>query len=107
MNGKKPTRRQNYARDRMSRRPLRGKAPTLRLERESWEEGAPVVVGLDEVGKGSWAGPLTLAAVVEPERPRIQGIRDSTLLSPERREVLHERILDWWVASGVGHATPA
>ena len=38
--------------------------PTLRLERQLWDAGDRVVCGIDEVGRGAWAGPVTVAAVV-------------------------------------------
>ena len=44
-----------------------GPFPTLRHERKCWEAGDRVVVGIDEVGRGSWAGPVTVGAVVAPE----------------------------------------
>src|SRR4030081_2231219 len=37
----------------------RTRTPTLRLERRCWGAGEPVVVGIDEVGRGAWAGPVT------------------------------------------------
>ena len=40
--------------------------PTLRVEKELWAGGHDVVVGLDEVGRGAWAGPLTIGAAVMP-----------------------------------------
>jgi ribonuclease HII len=55
---------------------LRGKAPGLVLERNLWAEGYDVVAGIDEVGRGAWAGPLTLAAVVVPRQRRITRVRD-------------------------------
>ena len=36
--------------------------PTLRLERQYWQAGERIVVGIDEVGRGAWAGPVTVAA---------------------------------------------
>src|SRR4029079_4044881 len=44
------------------------KYPTLRTERKFWETGDRIVVGIDEVGRGSWAGPVTVAAVVPAEQ---------------------------------------
>ena len=47
------------------------------------ELGGPgVVVGVDEVGRGSVAGPLTVCAVCLPDEPRIWGINDSKQLTP-------------------------
>ena len=44
-----------------------GPSPTLRAERACWRSGDRVVCGIDEVGRGSWAGPVTVAAVVPPD----------------------------------------
>lgn len=79
--------------------------PGLSHERAHWEAGRAVVVGIDEVGRGSWAGPLTVAAVVLPQGRRVNGIRDSKQLTPTRREELFERITGWVRAWGVGHAS--
>ena len=59
---------------------LKKSSPGLRLETELWEAGHHVVAGLDEVGKGAWAGPLTVGAVVVPKDRRIYKVRDSKLL---------------------------
>ncbi|MEY3031286.1 MAG: ribonuclease, partial [Actinomycetota bacterium] len=55
------------------------------LEREFWEDGR-VVVGIDEVGKGSWAGPLMVGAVVIPTGDRLPGVRDSKAMTERARE---------------------
>ncbi|MEZ5281856.1 MAG: ribonuclease HII [Acidimicrobiales bacterium] len=82
-----------------------GKAPTLNYERSRWSSGE-AVVGIDEVGRGAWAGPLTIGAVIVPPDKRVNNIRDSKLLSAARREQLFERIVDWATAWSVGHASP-
>ena len=87
------------------RRALRGRAPGLRVERSLWSGGADVVAGVDEVGRGSWAGPLTVAAVVANPDTRIYKVRDSKMLNASEREVLHDRINHWARAVSVGHAT--
>ena len=87
------------------RRALKGKAPGLRLERRLWEAGNDVVAGVDEVGRGSWAGPLTVAAVVADSDRRIYKVRDSKMLTAAEREALYDRILAWAAAASVGHAT--
>ena len=87
------------------RRALRGKAPGLKAERGLRAMGAEVVAGVDEVGRGSWAGPLTVAAVVAHPDRRIYKVRDSKVLTAAEREALHDRILDWARAVSVGHAT--
>ena len=89
------------------RRALRGRAPGLRVERSLWSGGTDVVAGVDEVGRGSWAGPLTVAAVVADPDTRIYKVRDSKMLNASEREELHDRITDWARAVSVGHATVA
>jgi len=85
---------------------LRGKSPSLRLEREIWEGGARVVVGMDEVGRGAWAGPLTVAAAVLPPDRRVYKVRDSKMLTEEEREALFDRVAEWCRGWAVGHASP-
>ena len=82
---------------------LRRNPPGLALEREAWAAGREVVVGVDEVGRGSWAGPLTVAAVAVPRTRRITGVRDSKLLTPAERETLYARVVSWSPAWAVGH----
>ena len=64
------------------------------------------MVGVDEVGKGAWAGPLTVGAVVLPRDRRLNNIRDSKMLTERRREELYDRIVDWCEDWAVGHASP-
>ena len=85
----------------------RGPAPTLTVERDLWSRGHRVVVGMDEVGKGAWAGPLTIGAAVLPTDRRVLGIRDSKLLDEATREALFPRIAGWCVAWSIGHASHA
>jgi ribonuclease HII len=78
--------------------------PTLRLERRCWSAGDRVVVGIDEVGRGAWAGPVTVAAVVSgPEH--LRGIRDSKMLTREERRRAAGAVRDWAAGIGVGHAS--
>lgn len=81
------------------------RAPTLRLERIAWAEQR-LLVGLDEVGRGPLAGPVVAAAVVFPAGfKRIQGIRDSKLLSEAARERLAQAIKCRALRIGVGAAS--
>jgi ribonuclease HII len=64
-----------------------------------------VIVGIDEVGRGSWAGPVTAAAVILPPRQYLSGLADSKLLSPVDRASLDRRIRRLAVAVGVGWAS--
>jgi ribonuclease HII len=88
------------------REALKRKVPTLGLERELWQAGAGVVVGMDEVGRGAWAGPLTVGAAVLPADRRVYKVRDSKMLTEEEREALFERVAGWCRAWAVGHASP-
>ena len=87
-------------------------APDLSEELALAEAGHTHVAGIDEAGRGAWAGPVYAAAVVLPlERldlvDLLEGVRDSKLLSPARREALLPIIKDVAVAVGVGWASPA
>ncbi len=86
---------------------LKKHAPNLAVERRLWEAGAEVVVGMDEVGRGAWAGPLTVGAAVVPRDRRIYKVRDSKLLSEAEREALFPRIAGWCLRWSIGHADPA
>ena len=74
------------------------------MERTHWARGQ-VVVGMDEVGRGAWAGPLTVGAVIVPPDRRVYKIRDSKLLTEAERELLSGRIVRWAAAWAVGHAS--
>lgn len=78
------------------------RAPTREIEKQLWARGCEVVVGIDEVGRGAWAGPLMVGAAVVPVDTRVNGVRDSKLLSEARREELFDRIADWCVSWSVG-----
>ena len=87
------------------RQALKRQAPGLAAERELWAEGHEVVVGVDAVGRGAWAGPLTIAAVVLPRDRRVNKVRDSKALTEPEREALYGRLTDWCSAWAVGHAS--
>ena len=71
------------------------------------EVGGPgIVVGIDEVGRGALAGPLTVAAVALPDEPQIVGIADSKKLSPKRREALAAQIREVALGVGICHIPP-
>jgi ribonuclease HII len=87
----------------------RSKAPTLRHERTFKASGARYLAGVDEVGRGALAGPVSVGiAVVDlvSQKP-LAGVRDSKLLSPAERERLEPLVRKWSVASAVGHASAA
>lgn len=65
--------------------------------------GDGVVIGVDEVGRGAVAGPLTVGAVALPDDPVIWGVNDSKQLTPAQREILAARIADVAPAVGIAH----
>ncbi|HOR57220.1 MAG TPA: ribonuclease HII [bacterium] len=60
-------------------------------ERDLWKRGIQSIAGLDEAGRGAWAGPLLSAAVILNRR--INGLRDSKTLKAKDRYKLYDRIL--------------
>lgn len=84
-----------------------GREPDLAQERSLWAQGFMRIAGLDEAGRGAWAGPVVAAAVVLP--PLIPGVeqalaavRDSKLLTPRRRELCYDLVMEHALAVGVG-----
>ena len=88
------------------RRAIKARPPSLDVERRLWADGHEVVVGIDEVGRGAWAGPLTLGAAVVPRDRRVNKIRDSKMLMEHEREAMFDRVASWCVAWSVGHVSP-
>jgi len=82
----------------------RAPVPGIRSEQPYWDTGA-IVAGIDEVGRGAWAGPLTLGAVILPTDRRIYKLRDSKVLSPQVREHLSGRLHELATGIGIGHAS--
>jgi ribonuclease HII len=68
--------------------------PPRRLKETAWLEEGRLVAGVDEVGRGAWAGPLVAAAVVLPPDFRVRKIRDSKMLKAVDRERLATRIYE-------------
>lgn len=80
-------------------------APNRSIEKELWSLGHQTVVGIDEVGRGAWAGPLMVGAAVLPRDRRVNGVRDSKMLSEANRERLFDRIAEWCETWAVGSAS--
>lgn len=83
------------------RKPTRSNTPGRARERYWYGTGA-VVCGVDEVGRGAWAGPLVAGAVVLDPDSRLHGIRDSKLLPKPERERAAAYVRRRAVAVGVG-----
>lgn len=95
---------------RARRRAQREEAERARVAQlyEAQEElgGRGVVMGVDEVGRGPLAGPLTVCAVVLPADPRLPGLDDSKRLSAARREEVAALVRARAVAIGTCHVQP-
>ncbi len=84
--------------------------PDVRQEEELWAAGYAWVAGLDEVGRGAWAGPVVAAAVILPPQRTdlstvLREVNDSKRLTPLKREALLPLIRETALAVGVGLAS--
>lgn len=89
-----------------------GRWPDLQEEQALRAQGLACIAGLDEAGRGAWAGPVVAAAVVLPlERAdlaqALEGVRDSKRCTPVQREALFDRIHQVALAVGVGSVPAA
>lgn len=84
--------------------------PSLVWEGSLWQQGIHRVAGVDEVGRGSLAGPVVAAAVILPvgmDPMKLEGVRDSKQLCPQQRARWAERIQRVALAVGIGSASAA
>ncbi len=81
--------------------------PTLDIERSFLSPGVRLLAGVDEVGRGAVAGPVSvgIAVVNLEDHGLLADVKDSKLLKPEDRDRLEPLVRDWAVASAVGHAS--
>lgn len=94
--------------------PLERGGGVLRFEKQAWASGCRRVAGVDEAGRGPWAGPVVAAAVVfDPEfalreaRSSLKGLTDSKRLSAAERERFFDLLThSGGVAWAIGEATP-
>jgi ribonuclease HII len=91
------------------RNPARLERPTLERELQLIRSGYARVAGLDEAGRGAWAGPVVAAAVILnlPEAASLREVNDSKQLSPRQRDRLYPIIIDHCVAYGIGQGSVA
>lgn len=81
----------------------------LALEEALWQAGYQTVAGVDEVGRGPWAGPVIAAAVILPSDPTalaplLGQVDDSKRLTPRQRERLCGVIQQQAISVGIGRA---
>ena len=77
--------------------------PSLDVEKSLWKRGYKHIVGIDEVGRGSWAGPVVAAAVILPHDFKIpENFGDSKQLKPRQREkmakIIKKIAISWAIA---------
>ncbi|MBA0051972.1 ribonuclease HII [Streptomyces sp. AJS327] len=82
-------------------------SPTHSVERSlRATTGAKIVAGVDEVGRGAWAGPVTVCAAVTGLRRPPEGLTDSKLITVKRRNELAEALYGWVSAFALGQSSP-
>jgi len=81
--------------------------PTLDVERSFLSSGVRLLAGVDEVGRGALAGPVSVGITVVDlaDHGLLADVRDSKLLKPEDRDRLEPLVREWALASAVGHAS--
>ena len=78
----------------------------MRAEQAPLDWDSPgLIAGVDEAGRGPLAGPVVAAAVILNPAKRIRGLADSKLLSPQKRERLHDEIMDKALCCAIAMAT--
>ncbi|MFW0184500.1 ribonuclease HII [Rothia sp. CCM 9418] len=79
---------------------------SLEIEQEYFSQGVQLIVGMDEVGRGSLAGPVGVGVSIltAQQQHMVEGLTDSKALSTKRREALVPLIKDW-CATGLGYSS--
>jgi len=78
--------------------------PTWRFEDEARREGRDLIAGIDEVGRGSLAGPVFAAAIILDRETVPDGVDDSKIVPAGKRESLSRALLSGSMAVGIGVA---
>lgn len=82
-------------------------SPNLTFEQALWEDQKQWIAGLDEAGRGAWAGPVVAAVVIFPPfaslEQNLHGVRDSKQMNAHQREfwaeIIHEHAQTWGIGS--------
>lgn len=91
----------------MLRTPCRTKHPrTLSSDRSERPPAPGSSPHVDEVGRGAWAGPVTVCAAVTGLRRAPAGLTDSKLINPKRRTELAGELAGWVTSYALGHSSP-
>jgi len=78
---------------------------SFRLENRLWKRGYKYILGIDEVGRGAWAGPIILGGIIFPPRVKIRNLVDSKKLTSKQREKLSQEIKEkalFWLIQKIG-----
>jgi ribonuclease HII len=78
------------------------KTANLDFENKYWQLGYKNIAGIDEAGRGCWAGPVVAAAVIFPQNIKIPDLNDSKKISPDLRDELFPIIKETAISYGVG-----
>lgn len=83
--------------------------PDINFEKRLWMKSFTLVAGIDEAGRGAWAGPVTAGAVILPAKTAIlkdlNGVRDSKQMTARQRGIWAEVIKQTAITWAVGLAT--
>jgi ribonuclease HII len=75
--------------------------PDFTMEKDLWQRGYQHIVGIDEVGRGAWAGPIVAAGVIFSQEIDLDGVNDSKKLTAKKRtelvDIIKNKALDWTV----------
>jgi ribonuclease HII len=80
--------------------------PGYAIEEQLTAAGAARIAGVDEVGRGAWAGPVVVCAAVTGMGTPPEGLNDSKMLTARRRTAIAEALEGWVVAYAFGAAGP-
>ena len=81
--------------------------PTLKREYQLVRAGHALIAGIDEAGRGAWAGPVVAAAVILnfSEARSLRGVNDSKRLTARQRDKLYQVIVEHCLAYGIGQGS--
>ena len=81
---------------------MKEKFDNYKFEKELYKKGINLVAGIDEVGRGPLIGPVVAAAVILPQKFKLDGLTDSKKLSEKRREEFYKVIKEKAISIGIG-----
>lgn len=95
----------------MKRDKMLQKTPTFKKELALYAQGFSFVAGIDEAGRGAWAGPVVAAAVIFPVNDtslpvKLHTIRDSKMMTSRQRDAAFDVILSLALSVGLGVTAP-